>query len=102
MTDHRKIPPQNIEAEMSVLRVKAISQVQPPLSPEQIEKWAEDYIFRLMDLAVELGVKILPMFWGVMKKSPEYKEFLIASDLVTIPAPEYMPTCEQIKKTRGQ
>jgi Spy/CpxP family protein refolding chaperone len=28
----------NLEAEMSVLRVKAISQVQPPLSPEQIEK----------------------------------------------------------------
>jgi branched-chain amino acid transport system substrate-binding protein len=44
----------------------------------------------------------LPMFWGVTKKSPEYKEFLIASDLVTIPASEYMPTCEQIKKTRGQ
>jgi sugar phosphate isomerase/epimerase len=34
-------------------------------SPDDIEKWAEDYIFRLMDLAVELGVKILPMFWGV-------------------------------------
>ncbi len=34
-------------------------------SPQEIEKWAEDYILRLMDLAVELGVKILPMFWGV-------------------------------------
>ena len=44
----------------------------------------------------------LPMFWGVTKKSPEYKEFLIASDLVTIPPSEYMPTCEQVKKTRGQ
>jgi sugar phosphate isomerase/epimerase len=32
---------------------------------EQIERWAEDYILRLMDLAVELGVKVLPMFWGV-------------------------------------
>ena len=42
------------------------------------------------------------MFWGVTKKSPEYKEFLIAADLVTIPASEYMPTCEQIMKTRGQ
>jgi Spy/CpxP family protein refolding chaperone len=28
----------NLDAEMAVLRVKAISQVQPPLSPEQIEK----------------------------------------------------------------
>ncbi len=44
----------------------------------------------------------LPMFWGVTKKSPAYKEFLIASDLVTIPASEYMPTCEQVMKTRGQ
>jgi branched-chain amino acid transport system substrate-binding protein len=44
----------------------------------------------------------LPMFWGVTKKSPEYKEFLIAADLVTIPPSEYMPTCEQVMKTRGQ
>jgi sugar phosphate isomerase/epimerase len=34
-------------------------------SPTQIEQWAEDYSFRLLDLAAELGVKILPMFWGV-------------------------------------
>jgi len=44
----------------------------------------------------------LPMFWGVTKKSPEYKDFLIAGDLVTIPASEYMPTCEQVLKTRGK
>ena len=35
------------------------------MSPEKIEQWAEDYLLRLMDLAAELGVKILPMFWGV-------------------------------------
>jgi sugar phosphate isomerase/epimerase len=34
-------------------------------SPEQIDQWAEDYILRLLDLAAELGIKILPMFWGV-------------------------------------
>jgi sugar phosphate isomerase/epimerase len=34
-------------------------------SPAEIEKWAEDYLLRLFDLAAELGVKILPMFWGV-------------------------------------
>jgi branched-chain amino acid transport system substrate-binding protein len=43
----------------------------------------------------------LPMFWGVTKKSPDYKEFLIAADVVTIPASEYMPTCDQIKKARS-
>jgi len=34
-------------------------------SVDKIEKWAEDYMMRLFDLAAELGVKVLPMFWGV-------------------------------------
>jgi sugar phosphate isomerase/epimerase len=34
-------------------------------SPAEIEKWAEDYTLRLLDLCAELGVKIVPMFWGV-------------------------------------
>ncbi len=34
-------------------------------SPGEIEKWAEDYVLRLFDLCAELGVKIVPMFWGV-------------------------------------
>src|SRR5512136_2609936 len=34
-------------------------------SAKQIEEWSEDYLLRLMNLASNLGVKILPMFWGV-------------------------------------
>jgi sugar phosphate isomerase/epimerase len=34
-------------------------------SSGEIEKWSENYLLKLMDLCVELGVKILPMFWGV-------------------------------------
>jgi len=34
-------------------------------SPEKIEAWAEDYLLRFFDLAAELKIKILPMFWGV-------------------------------------
>jgi sugar phosphate isomerase/epimerase len=34
-------------------------------SPEQVEKWAEEYVLRLLDLCAELGVKVVPMFWGV-------------------------------------
>jgi sugar phosphate isomerase/epimerase len=34
-------------------------------SVEEIEAWAEGYLFKLMDLCAELGIKILPMFWGV-------------------------------------
>ncbi len=34
-------------------------------SPEQIERWAEDYLLALFDLCADLGVKLVPMFWGV-------------------------------------
>jgi branched-chain amino acid transport system substrate-binding protein len=44
---------------------------------------------------------MLPMFMGVTKKVPQYP-FLIASDIVTIPAKDLMPTIEEVKKARGQ
>jgi sugar phosphate isomerase/epimerase len=34
-------------------------------SAADVEKWAEDYLLRLLDLCAELGVKVVPMFWGV-------------------------------------
>ena len=34
-------------------------------APAGIEKWCEDYLLRLLDLCAELGVKIVPMFWGI-------------------------------------
>lgn len=34
-------------------------------SPQEVEKWAENYLLKLLDLAAELDVKIMPMFWGV-------------------------------------
>ncbi len=42
---------------------------------------------------------MLPTFFGITKKSPDY-EFLIASDIVSIPAKDYMPTCEEVLKQR--
>ena len=41
----------------------------------------------------------LPMYFGVTKKVPQY-QFLIASDIVTVPAKDFMPTCEEIKALR--
>jgi len=41
----------------------------------------------------------LPMFMGVTKKAPGY-DFLIATDIVTIPAAELMPSLDDIKKAR--
>jgi len=42
---------------------------------------------------------MLPMFMGVTKKAPGY-DFLIATDIVTIPAEELMPSVDDIKKAR--
>ncbi len=44
---------------------------------------------------------VLPMFFGVTKKSTQY-EFLIASDVVSVPGRDYMSTCEEIKKARAR
>jgi len=35
-------------------------------SVEEIEQWAVDYTLGLLDLCAELGVKVVPMFWGVL------------------------------------
>ena len=39
-------------------------------SPEEIEKWAEDYILRLLDLCAELGVKIVAFGWEMATGYP--------------------------------
>jgi branched-chain amino acid transport system substrate-binding protein len=44
---------------------------------------------------------MFPMFMGVTKQSPEY-DFLVASEIVTIPGEEVMPTVEEIEKVRGE
>jgi branched-chain amino acid transport system substrate-binding protein len=41
----------------------------------------------------------LPMYYGVTKKVPGY-DFLIASDIVTVPGKDYLPTCEEMKGLR--
>ena len=41
----------------------------------------------------------LPMFFGVTKKVAGY-DFLIASDIVTIPGKDYLPSCEEVLKSR--
>jgi branched-chain amino acid transport system substrate-binding protein len=44
---------------------------------------------------------MFPMFMGVTKKSPEY-DFLVASEIVTIPGEDVMPSVDEIKKARGE
>jgi branched-chain amino acid transport system substrate-binding protein len=42
---------------------------------------------------------IVPMYWGVTKKSAE-QSFLILSDLIAIPGKDYIPTCAEVQKLR--
>ena len=42
----------------------------------------------------------LPMMFGVAKKNPKFPDYLVASDIVTIPYKDYMPSCEEVLKTR--
>lgn len=44
---------------------------------------------------------MFPMYMGVTKKSPDY-DFLVATDIVTIPGEEVMPSIDEIKKARGE
>ena len=42
-----------------------------------------------------------PMVFGVTKKDPRYP-FLTATDITVIPAKDYMPSCEEVLKSRGK
>lgn len=42
---------------------------------------------------------MLPMFYGVTKKSPQY-DYLVAGDAAAIDGKDYLPTCEEIQKVR--
>jgi branched-chain amino acid transport system substrate-binding protein len=44
---------------------------------------------------------LLPTFVGITKKVPEYKDFLIATDIVTVAPKDAVPTCEEVKKARA-
>jgi branched-chain amino acid transport system substrate-binding protein len=43
----------------------------------------------------------LPVFFGVTRKSPQH-EFLVAGDIVPVPATDFMPSCEEIRKARSK
>ncbi|HSH69637.1 MAG TPA: ABC transporter substrate-binding protein [Deferrisomatales bacterium] len=43
---------------------------------------------------------MLPMFLGVTAKDPKYPDFLIAKDVVMIPAADLVPSVEEVKASR--
>lgn len=44
---------------------------------------------------------VLPIFLGVTKKTSQF-DFLVATDITTLRGVDVMPTCDDIKKARGQ
>ncbi|MBI3998562.1 MAG: ABC transporter substrate-binding protein [Armatimonadetes bacterium] len=44
---------------------------------------------------------VLPLFLGVTKRTPQY-DFLVATSITTLRGEEVMPSCDDIKKARGQ
>jgi branched-chain amino acid transport system substrate-binding protein len=45
---------------------------------------------------------LLPTFYGMTKKVPEYKDFLIGTDIITVPPKDGVPSCEEIAKARAK
>jgi branched-chain amino acid transport system substrate-binding protein len=45
---------------------------------------------------------VLPLFLGVTRKSPQFPDFLVASEITTIRGQDVMPTCDDIRRARGQ
>jgi branched-chain amino acid transport system substrate-binding protein len=43
---------------------------------------------------------MLPVFYGMTKKVPEYKDHLIGVDIATVPAGEGYPSCDEIMQAR--
>jgi len=44
---------------------------------------------------------VLPIYMGVTTQSPDY-DHLIATDIVTVPGDDVMPSCEEIEAARGE
>ncbi len=45
---------------------------------------------------------LLPMYYGTTAKVPEYKDFLIGTDIITVPPAEASPSCAEIQKERAK
>ncbi len=45
---------------------------------------------------------LLPTFYGMTKKVPEYKDFLIGTDIVTVAPQDGVPSCAEIQKARAK
>ena len=45
---------------------------------------------------------LLPTFYGMTKKVPEYKDFLIGTDIMTVAPKDGAATCEDVQKARAK
>ena len=43
---------------------------------------------------------MLPMMLGMAKKNPKFKDYLVATKIMTINCPELLPTCREMMEKR--
>lgn len=88
-----------ITAQYIVKAYEKAGKVDPEKFVDALRGMTVDSPIGKLTMRAEDNQVMLPMFMGVTKKAPGY-DFLIATDIVTIPAAELMPSVEEIKKAR--
>ena len=86
-------------AQYIVKALEKAGKVDPEKFVDALRGMTVDSPIGKLTMRAEDNQVMLPMFMGVTKKVPGY-DFLIAADIVTIPAAELMPSVEEIKKAR--
>ena len=86
--------------------VKALEKVGPKFDKEKFIDALEGMVLETSAVGkLELRAcdhqLLLPTFVGVTKKVPEYKDFLIGTDIFTVSAKDGAPSCDDVKKARA-
>jgi branched-chain amino acid transport system substrate-binding protein len=86
--------------------VKALQKIGPKFDREKFIDALEGMVIeKSADGRLELRAcdhqLLLPTYVGITKKVPEYKDFLIGTDITTVAPKDGAPTCEDVQKLRA-
>ena len=86
--------------------VKALQKIGPKYDREKFIDALEGMVIDKSPVGrLELRVcdhqLLLPTYAGITKKVPQYKDFLIGTDIQTVSPQDGAPTCEDVKKLRA-
>jgi len=86
--------------------VKALQKVGPKFDREKFIDALEGMVIETsangrLELRACDHQLLLPTYAGVTKKVPEYKDFLVGTDIMTVSPKDGAPSCEEIQKLRA-